>query len=215
MRQPLIIAPSILAADFARLGDDVISIAQAGADWIHIDVMDGHFVPNLSFGAPIISAIRPVTTLPFDVHLMITPVDRYLAQFAAAGADRLTFHAEATPDIGVTIAAIKALGKRVGLAVKPATPIDVLAPFIDQLDLVLVMTVEPGFGGQAYMPAMTAKIAAARALIGSRPIRLQVDGGIGLSTRATVMNAGADALVAGSALFQSADRAAAIAALRG
>lgn len=197
------IAPSILSADFARLGDDVRAAEEAGADWIHVDVMDGHFVPNLTIGPPVVRAVRPVTSLPLDVHLMIEQPERHLAAFAAAGADRLTVHVETCPHLHRTIQQIKELGVRAGVALNPATPLVSLEEILPELDLVLVMSVNPGFGGQAYIPSSTAKIARARAMldaIGSEA-ELEVDGGINPATVAEVTRAGATVLVAGSAIF--------------
>ncbi len=199
--RPLIIAPSILSADFSRLGDEVRSVDEAGADWIHVDGRDGHFVPNMSFGPLVISSIRKVTKKPFDVHLMIAPVDRYLEAFAKAGADRITVHAEAGPHLDRSLQAVKALGKKVGVALNPATPASAIAHVLDRVDLVLVMTVNPGFGGQSFIKAMGNKIAEIRDMVAGRAIEIEVDGGITSETAPLVVKAGANALVAGTAVF--------------
>lgn len=202
---PLRIAPSILSADFARLGEEVAAIARAGADYVHVDVMDGHFVPNISFGATVMRAVRGATTLPFDVHLMISPADPYLADFAAGGADIITVHAEAGPHLHRSVQAIRALGKKAGVAINPATPVSAIQHVIDDVDLVLIMSVNPGFGGQAFIPESLAKIRQARSLIGGRAIDLEVDGGITPETAGAVIAAGANVLVAGSSIYAGND----------
>ena len=212
--RPLLIAPSILAADFARLGEEVRAIDAAGADYIHIDVMDGHFVPNISFGTPIMDSIRSVTTKPFDVHLMIAPVDPYLEGFAKAGADIITVHAEAGPHLDRSLQAIRAMGKKAGVSLNPATPASVLKHVMDRLDLILVMSVNPGFGGQSFIPAMLEKISEVRDMVGGRNIDIEVDGGITRHNAGDVVRAGANVLVAGSAIFKTKDYAAEIRAIR-
>lgn len=219
MSQPPLIAPSILSADFARLGEEVRAIDAAGADWIHIDVMDGHFVPNITIGPAVIKALRPHTALPFDVHLMISPVDAYLDAFAEAGADTITVHPEAGPHLHRTIQRIKALGKRAGVVLNPATPAKMLDYVLEEVDLVLVMSVNPGFGGQSFITSQLRKIEAIAKMIvkQGKPIDLQVDGGVDAVIARACVDAGADALVAGTAAFRGgADcYAANIAALRG
>ena len=214
---PVRVAPSLLAADFARLGEEVRAIEAAGADWLHLDIMDGHFVPNISFGPGLVKALRKHSSLPFDVHLMIAPADPYLAAFAEAGADLISLHPEAGPHLHRSLQTIRALSKKAGVVLNPATPVAAVETVLDLCDLVLVMSVNPGFGGQSFIRSQLAKIAALRAMIDAsgREIALQVDGGVTAETARDCIAAGADVLVAGTAVFGAKDYRAAIAAVRG
>lgn len=211
----VVVAPSILSADFARLGDALHMLGNAKADWIHVDVMDGMFVPNLTLGPPIIEALRPHSNLPFDVHLMIEKPDRYLEDFRDAGADIITVHVEACTHLHRTLTEIRRLGCKAGVSLNPATPVSVLENVLDELDLILVMSVNPGFGGQKFIPQSLEKLRQLKQMIGTRPIWLEVDGGIAPKNAADVRAAGANAIVAGSAVFKSNDIPGTIQALRG
>lgn len=205
--RPLRIAPSILSADFSRLGEEVRALDAAGADYIHIDVMDGHFVPNITMGPVVISWLRPLTPKPFDVHLMIAPADPYIEAFVKAGADIVTIHAEAGPHLHRSLQAVRALGKKAGVVINPATPVSALENVLDSVDQILIMSVNPGFGGQGFIAQSLVKLRETRALVGARPIDIEVDGGVEPANAAEIVRAGANVLVAGNSIFQGNDPA--------
>lgn len=203
--RPILIAPSILSADFANLGDEVRAIDEGGCDWVHVDVMDGHFVPNITIGPLIVEAIRPVTKKPLDVHLMIAPADPYIEAFAKAGSDIITIHAEAGPHLHRSLQAIRSFGKKAGVVINPATPVSALENVIDDVDLILLMSVNPGFGGQSFIPQSIDKIRQAKALIADRDIDLEIDGGVTAENAEAIARAGVNAMVAGSAIYKGND----------
>ena len=214
MTRPILIAPSILSADFARLGEEVEAIDRAGGDWIHIDVMDGHFVPNITMGPGIVKSIRPLSSKIFDVHLMIAPVDPFLEAFAKAGADVISIHPEAGPHVHRSLQTIRSLGRKAGIVLNPGTPASVVEPVLDMVDVVLCMSVNPGFGGQTFIPSVCEKVKRIKAMLGDRPVDIEIDGGVTPETARLVAAAGATVLVAGSAVFKGGAYAKNIAALR-